>query len=564
MCKRFLVFLLALFLFFSFSFPGLAVDLGIDSYFSRNNPFVPVSGSDGVYSFNFSPSSFLTKPDHIEIWKQIKKDFTDDSRVVFLSFNGFSSSYSPKNGGYISFYSCDRDTLEFAEFTFNRGGVDIPGYGYRFHNSYFLGFGISSLGSPIPGSVSSGSFSSDSSISWTSYTWQDFRRCFWLPDKYSSYKRSEPYFLTGMKDLLLFDDLPSVSHSLTIEYVDENGTPLMDSFSQSYDEGESYSVESPVIEGYTPDKPIVSGVMGNGDLIDTVVYRRDSYTVTVNYVDGSGDVISDPYIHDFYYGDSYSIESPLISGYTPDRPVVSGVMGNSDIDITVTYSFDYPGDSYSLTIQYLDSDGSQISPPNVHSIVSGSQYEFFAPSIIGYSPVESVLRGTMPENDFTISFTYSSSDYLVTIKHIFSDGSPALDDSVHSVPFGSSYRFEAPALSGYRPSKSFLSGVMPNEDLTLYFTYFPDSGGGSSRPGFGDGIFSDPFSPPFLDGPSSFPPFQWGGNSFTNPFLPPSLGGDSSFPFFDWNLGDFSNPFIPPSLDSPSLWGYGSYTNPFD
>lgn len=68
------------------------------------------------------------------------------------------------------------------------------------------------------------------------------------------------------------------SHTLTIGYVYENGEHLegIDTVVKTLEEGDSYSVASPSVEGYVPDLSRVSGTMDTVDVTVTVVYRPEN------------------------------------------------------------------------------------------------------------------------------------------------------------------------------------------------------------------------------------------------------------------------------------------------
>ena len=73
--------------------------------------------------------------------------------------------------------------------------------------------------------------------------------------------------------------------------------------------------------------------------------EEGKHTLTINYVyaqeeESEGDPIQayDSYTNEFAKGDTYSIESPKIEGYTPYKATVEGEMGTEDITETVTYT----------------------------------------------------------------------------------------------------------------------------------------------------------------------------------------------------------------------------------
>ncbi|MBQ2517834.1 MAG: MucBP domain-containing protein [Clostridia bacterium] len=138
---------------------------------------------------------------------------------------------------------------------------------------------------------------------------------------------------------------PAESHTLTINYVDENGTALDTPYVGTFEEGAEYEIVSPEIRDYTCRTPVVSGVMGSEDITVNVVYTLDvvpTHTLTVNYVDEQGAELAVSYTGSFEEGAEYSVESPVIAGYTCGTPVVNGVMGAEDVTVNVVYTADAP------------------------------------------------------------------------------------------------------------------------------------------------------------------------------------------------------------------------------
>ena len=62
-----------------------------------------------------------------------------------------------------------------------------------------------------------------------------------------------------------------------------------------------------------------------------------TYTLRINYIDGDGNNIANSYIMEIAQGNSYSVASPTIDGYTADKEIVSGIMEDSDVTVIVTY-----------------------------------------------------------------------------------------------------------------------------------------------------------------------------------------------------------------------------------
>ena len=78
----------------------------------------------------------------------------------------------------------------------------------------------------------------------------------------------------------------SVNHTLTINYVYEDGSEAAKSYQKTLPYQSYYSVTSPDITGYTADNPVVSGTMPADNVEVTVTYtKRTDLSYTVNYLE---------------------------------------------------------------------------------------------------------------------------------------------------------------------------------------------------------------------------------------------------------------------------------------
>lgn len=128
------------------------------------------------------------------------------------------------------------------------------------------------------------------------------------------------------------------SYQLTVNYVyAANGTQAAQSHVSTVVFGDAYSVTSPVLAGYTVSKDVVSGTMPNYDVTETVIYGNNMYSVRIRYQYSDGALIKEELVK-VEYGTEYSIASPSIKWYTPDKFFISGTMPAYEISETVTYT----------------------------------------------------------------------------------------------------------------------------------------------------------------------------------------------------------------------------------
>ena len=137
-------------------------------------------------------------------------------------------------------------------------------------------------------------------------------------------------------------------YTLTVDYEGPEGDSEFvapRSYVAELEEGEEYSVDAPAIEGYEPNTDKLTGTMPAEDLSLKITYIKSEVgtpsTLTITYVGPEGDeefVEPDPYMEEYEPGTEYSVESPVVEGYTPDQAVVEGTIGAEDVDVVVSYT----------------------------------------------------------------------------------------------------------------------------------------------------------------------------------------------------------------------------------
>lgn len=132
-------------------------------------------------------------------------------------------------------------------------------------------------------------------------------------------------------------------YNYTVEYyIDNEKKDSMTETAQA-DFGDtinSYTDKCPT--GYAFDKvdnlPLTIGEDESANVIK-VFYKKNVFTLTIHYVyaEGGGQAAED-YTASVTFGDSYSVTSPVIDGYTADKTVVSDNMPAENVEVTVIYS----------------------------------------------------------------------------------------------------------------------------------------------------------------------------------------------------------------------------------
>lgn len=120
---------------------------------------------------------------------------------------------------------------------------------------------------------------------------------------------------------------PVDMHTVTVDYVYEDGSEAAPSVSGVYGVGDTYEFTSPVIAGYGALPEIVSGTVGNAPVKVTVTYKEAVTKVTLRAVSPFGEVICDDLGSvTVPTGASYTMNVPSLDAtYIVNDSVVSGV-----------------------------------------------------------------------------------------------------------------------------------------------------------------------------------------------------------------------------------------------
>ncbi|WP_345941988.1 InlB B-repeat-containing protein, partial [Gemmiger formicilis] len=165
-----------------------------------------------------------------------------------------------------------------------------------------------------------------------------------------------------------------------------------------------------------------------------VYYTQNQYTLTINYVYAddipdttlAGKKAHESHVETLTYNATYSVESPSISGYTPDVTTVSGTMLEDNVTVTVTYSAN-ANTPYVIQHFKQNPDGSYPADPSDTDPMTGTtgqtvttegqvrMYEGFtyAPDAVG-----TVTSGTITgDGTLTLKLYYTRNEHTVTYEY---------------------------------------------------------------------------------------------------------------------------------------------------
>ena len=114
--------------------------------------------------------------------------------------------------------------------------------------------------------------------------------------------------------------------------------------------------------------------MPAGNVEVTVTYTKNSYNLKINYVYKDGSKAAESHEAELPYQSDYSVESPVIEGYTANNLVVSGTMPAGNVEVTVTYT----KNSYSYTVEhYWIGDKDKLDAQPFHTDADENQTALF-------------------------------------------------------------------------------------------------------------------------------------------------------------------------------------------
>lgn len=212
----------------------------------------------------------------------------------------------------------------------------------------------------------------------------------------------------GSTSIKLYYDLDV--HKVTVNYVTPDGVEAPEAYVGEFRYGQNFNIVSPKIEGYKPSSVTYAGRMDVADLVATISYEAASYEVVVNYKYANGKIAGEPVKQTVAYGAAYSITSPVIAGYTPSVAVVEGTMEGADVKVDVIYGIN----THTLTINYVYADGSEAAAAYVADLEFGYAYNVKSADVAGHTASSPYVSGTMPDEDATVTVTYTPITYTVT------------------------------------------------------------------------------------------------------------------------------------------------------
>ena len=143
----------------------------------------------------------------------------------------------------------------------------------------------------------------------------------------------------------------------------------------------------------------------NGDLI----IKTTSVPLTINYIYEGGNEAAPAYSDSIALYTDYSVESPGITGYTPDKATVAGTMGDDDMGgktVTVTYT------ANTYTVTYIV-DGKELT--SMEATFGQPVPQPRTPQKDGFTFAwTDIIHEKMPAENITVNGGFTAIDYTAT------------------------------------------------------------------------------------------------------------------------------------------------------
>ena len=255
--------------------------------------------------------------------------------------------------------------------------------------------------------------------------------------------------------------------SVTVHYVDENGTPLLPDDVTTL-EGGSHTLQARFIDGYTVegsgDAYVTVGADGADPAEITFRYTREvlPVNIVIHYVDEEGAQIAADTAQTLQPGYNLVYPAAGISAelYLPVSPESQEVYVTADgaSPAEVTFIYRRAVQPVNVTIHYVDERGEPIAPDEVrtygegeHAItpsaaVSGEDYQQPQPD----SYYLTVTLAGASESEFTFTYTRAVKPAMVTVHYTDAQGTPVAEDSQMWFEGGSFAVFPQPAELPFR------------------------------------------------------------------------------------------------------------------
>ena len=257
-------------------------------------------------------------------------------------------------------------------------------------------------------------------------------------------------------------------YTLTVQFQYADGTSARNnSVFNNITFGYSQSFTVYTLTGYTTPGFTYSSstVMDSEGKVVTVIYQPIDYQLNITYQYSNGSQAAEPYSQMVPYNSTYSVESPVIANYTPNRTVVSGTMYQG-ASIVVTYNVTV----YNITATFVDNEGNPMGGWVIGTAQMNQTYSITTPTFSGYTPDIMTVSGIMDTEGKEVTITYTPIPYTLTVRYLF-DSVEIFPAYSATVAYGKPYSVDSPSNDFYIPQTDTVSGnmIVGGRTINVYY-----------------------------------------------------------------------------------------------
>ncbi len=217
--------------------------------------------------------------------------------------------------------------------------------------------------------------------------------------------------------------------------------------------GERVTIDLPVVEHHTVKPTPTTFLLGEDNATYTVYYSPSNYTVTIQYLDRSGNSLAAATTLTLQHGETTTVSAIDIVGYRTDAATAKREVNVDNGNTTVVFYYDI--DSYTYTVQYVNQRTGKVIDFITGTLEYLGDLTLTAadmPTIANYTLANANGTWTITDiadNNQVIAVEYIPKDATVTIHYVDEGGTKIKEDQILPVYFGGTFALEYPAITGY-------------------------------------------------------------------------------------------------------------------
>ena len=202
---------------------------------------------------------------------------------------------------------------------------------------------------------------------------------------------------------------------VTVQYVDEEGTPIDSPVTLRGKYGESYETVQREINGYTfvSSTGNTSGTFGLSDIEVIYSYKESLASLVIKYVDEDGNEIAEQDEDAYCFYSNYSVSPKEITGYNYKKVADTSAPAKGMITANeTTVVFIYQPKDVAITVKHVDESGKEIVAKETITRKYKESYTTSPKEITGYVLTETPenASGQVLAEDFTVTYVYALDD----------------------------------------------------------------------------------------------------------------------------------------------------------